>query len=324
MAETSERVGLTVVVRRIEQQATDIRAFELVDPEGRELPPFTAGAHIDVHLPDEQIRQYSLANDPAERHRYLIGVLREAGGRGGSLAMHDRLHEGDRLIISAPRNNFPLAEEAGVRHLLLAGGIGVTPMMAMVAALRAGGGDFTLHYCTRSPEHTAFKEALADLVAAGRVLLHHDGGDPAKGLDIAATLADPAPGTHLYYCGPAGFMAAAQAASAHWPKQAVHFEYFVNDTAAGAAVAAGGFEVRIASSGATFFVPEGKSIVQVLAENGIDVETSCESGLCGTCTTRYLEGEVEHHDVILDDDEHEEFLTVCCSRAKTPLLVLDL
>jgi ferredoxin-NADP reductase len=324
MAEGSGETGLTVVVRRVRREAADIRSFELVDPAGDPLPPFTAGAHVDVHLPDGLVRQYSLANDPAERHRYLIGVLREAGGRGGSLAMHDRVKEGDRLTISAPRNNFPLAEETGARHLLLAGGIGVTPMMAMVAALRARGEDFTLHYCTRGPENTAFSDALAELVADGRVVLHHDGGDPSKGLDLAATLADRASGTHVYYCGPAGFMAAAEAAASHWPKGTVHFEYFVNDGAADTAGSGQGFEVRIASTGATFFVPEGKSIIQVLGENGIDVETSCESGLCGTCTTRYLEGEVEHHDVILDDEEHEEFMTLCCSRAKSPVIVLDL
>lgn len=315
----------TLVVTRIEVLAKDIRSFELVDPEGRDLPPFTAGAHLDFHLPDGQVRQYSLCNDPAERHRYVIAVLREADGRGGSVVMHDSVREGDRRDIGGPRNNFPLAEQDAQRHLLLAGGIGVTPMMAMVVRLQAEGMNFLMHYCTKSPEHTAFLDRLAEFVSDGRVRLHHDGGDPAKGLDIADALALPAPGTHLYICGPAGFMAAAKQASAHWPKGTVHFEYFsVDEAVTGTGPAPDGFEVRIASTGATFFVPAEKSIVQVLADNGIEVETSCESGLCGTCITRYLEGDIDHRDMVLDDDEQSEYLTVCCSRSKGALLVLDL
>ncbi len=315
----------TLVVKRIELLANDIRAFELVHPEGRDLLPFTPGAHLDFHLPDGQIRQYSLCNDPLERHRYVIAVLREVDGRGGSVVMHDAVREGDRIEIGGPRNNFPLAEQEARHHLLLAGGIGVTPMMAMVARLQAAGTEFLMHYCTKSPEHTAFQDQLAGLVGDGRVRLHHDGGIPANGLDITSALASPEPGTHLYYCGPAGFMAAAKQASEHWPKGTVHFEYFsVDEAVAGSGPAPDGFEVRIASTGATFFVPAEKSIVQVLADNGIEVETSCESGLCGTCITRYLEGDIDHRDMVLDDDEQSEYLTVCCSRAKGALLVLDL
>ena len=315
----------TLLVKRISVQASDIRAYELVDPDGAELFPFTAGAHLDFHLPDGQIRQYSLCNDPTERHRYMIAVLREADGRGGSVTMHDQVKEGDRVEIGGPRNNFPLVEEGSARHLLLAGGIGVTPMMAMIARLQDTGADFVMHYCTKSPEHTAFRERLKSLVADGRVRLHHDGGNPADGLDIARTLSSPEPGTHLYYCGPAGFMSAAKQATEGWPKGSVHFEYFsVDEDIAEAGPAPDGFEVRIASTGATFFVPADQSIVQVLADNGIEVETSCESGLCGTCITRYLDGEVDHRDMVLDDDEQAEYLTVCCSRSKGPLLVLDL
>lgn len=315
----------TLVVKRIELLAQDIRSFELVHPDGQDLLPFTPGAHLDFHLPDGQIRQYSLCSDPRERQRYVIAVLREAGGRGGSVVMHDQVREGDRVEIGGPRNNFPLAEEGVERHLLLAGGIGVTPMMAMVARLQAQGASFSMHYCTKSPEHTAFKDQLSGLVADGRVALHHDGGNPADGLDIAGALATPPPGTHLYYCGPAGFMAAAKQASEHWPKGTVHFEYFsVDEAVEAAAPAPDGFQVRIASTGATFFVPADKTIVQVLAEQGIEVETSCESGLCGTCITRYLEGDIDHRDMVLDDDEQSEYLTVCCSRSKGPLLILDL
>lgn len=319
----------SLVVRRIVQEARDIKSFELTAADDGELPAFTAGGHIDFHLVDGQIRQYSLCNDPVERRRYVVAVLREPGGRGGSVIMHERLCEGDRLAIGGPRNNFHIAEQGVSRHLLLAGGIGVTPMMAMIASLQARGENFLMHYCTKSLEYTAFRDRLAELCRDGRVLLHHDGGNPADGLDIAAALADPEPGTHLYYCGPPGFMAAAKEAAAHWPKGTVHFEYFTADAAPAADVGSapasdGAFQVRIASSGATFAVPPDKSIVQVLADNGIEVETSCESGLCGTCITKYLEGDVDHRDMVLDDDEQSDYLTVCCSRSKGPLLVLDL
>lgn len=329
---------LNVRVLSVRYEAEDINSYELVDPDGGELPPFTAGAHIDLHFRDGRIRQYSLANDPSERHRYVVGILREPAGRGGSVAIFEKVHAGRILTISAPRNHFPLVESAR-RHLLLAGGIGVTPMMAMLAQLQRENADFLLHYCTRSPQKTAFRELLAERSAAGRVRYHHDGGDPRKGLDIAALLRERPIGTHLYYCGPPGFMTAVAAASAHWPSEAVHFEYFTppvptpsmastaSPASAGALAAAAdipvGFQVRLTSTGALYDVPNDKSIVQVLREQGIDVETSCESGLCGTCRTRYLEGEPEHHDYVLDDDERNEYVMICCARSKSPVLVLD-
>lgn len=327
--------SLKLQVRQITYQATGINSYELVHPDGDDLPPFTAGAHIDFFFRDGSVRQYSLCNDPHERKRYLIAVLREADGRGGSQALHERVHVQRQVYVGAPRNNFPLRQDAR-RHVLLAGGIGVTPMMSMLAELRDAGADYALHYCTKAPAFTAFRPELAPLVADGRAVVHHDGGDPGKGLDIAGLLRDHEAGTHLYYCGPAGFMRAAAAATAHWPEGTVHFEYFtaaaaprtsitqaelsaVDDGAVGI-----GFQVEIASTGATYFVPNDKSIVQVLAEHGIQVEVSCQSGLCGTCTTRYLSGEVDHRDLVLPDDQRSEFLTVCCSRAKSRVLVLDL
>ena len=322
-------------MRQITHQAIKINSYELVHPEGEELPEFSAGAHIDFYFRDGSVRQYSLCNDPAERHRYLIAILRDPQGRGGSQALHERLNVQRKVAIGSPRNNFPLREEAE-RHLLLAGGIGVTPMLAMLARLRTIGADFTLHYCTKAPEFTAFRSELEELAVDGRVNLHHDGGDPSQGLDIAALLEEHRPGTHLYYCGPAGFMRAAERAAAHWPEATVHCEYFTaeaspkmtmtgEELAEMAEDAVGiGFQVKIASSGATFFVPNDKTIVQVLAENGIEVEVSCESGLCGTCATRYLEGEVDHRDLVLEKVEQAQYLTLCCSRAKSPVLVLDL
>jgi ferredoxin-NADP reductase len=216
-------------IRSITYLAERINGYELVNPNGHDLPPFEAGAHISVQLSEGLVRDFSLWNDPAERTRYCIAVLRELDGRG-SRQMHEIVRVGDLVAGSMPRNNFPLAAEAE-RHLLIAGGIGITPIMAMIADLRRRRAEFHVHYCTRSPEETAFLDDLAVLAALGRVQFHHDGGDPAKGLDIAAALREPRPGTHLYYCGPAGMMAAAAAAAAHWPAGTVHFEFFAGPNA---------------------------------------------------------------------------------------------
>ena len=214
-------------IRSITYLATRINGYELVDPAGHDLPPFGAGAHISVRLGEELVRDFSLWNDPAERGHYCIAVLRE--GRASS-QVHEEIRVGDVVEGSIPRNNFPLAPEAE-RHLLIAGGIGITPIMAMIAELRHRRAEFRVHYCTRSPEETAFLDDLAVLAAQGCVQFHHDGGDPANGLDIAATLRECRAGTHLYYCGPAGMMAAAAAASAHWPSGTVHCEYFAGPNA---------------------------------------------------------------------------------------------
>jgi ferredoxin-NADP reductase len=214
-------------IRSITYLAARINGYEFIDPDGKDLPPFTAGAHISVRLSEELVRDFSLWNDPAERMRYCIAVLREGHA---SSQLHEEVRVGTLVAGSMPRNNFPLAADAE-RHLLIAGGIGITPIMAMIAELRRRHAEFHVHYCTRSPEETAFLDDLAVLAALGRVQFHHDGGDPANGLDITATLRDCRPGTHLYYCGPAGMMAAAAAASAHWPPGTVHFEFFAGPNA---------------------------------------------------------------------------------------------
>jgi ferredoxin-NADP reductase len=214
-------------IRSITYLAARINGYEFVDPDGKDLPPFTAGAHISVRLSEELVRDFSLWNDPAERMRYCIAVLREGHA---SSQLHEEVRVGTLVAGSMPRNNFPLAADAE-RHLLIAGGIGITPIMAMIAELRRRHAEFHVHYCTRSPEETAFLDDLAVLAALGRVQFHHDGGDPANGLDITATLRDCRPGTHLYYCGPGGMMAAAAAASAHWPPGTVHFEFFAGPNA---------------------------------------------------------------------------------------------
>jgi vanillate monooxygenase ferredoxin subunit len=316
---------LNVVVARRRDEAPGIASFELASENGQPLPAFDAGSHVDVHLPNGLVRQYSLCNDPRETHRYLIAVLRDEAGRGGSKAVHDLVREGDRLQISAPRNDFALADDAA-HHLLLAGGIGITPILCMAERLAASGASFGMHYCTRSKERTAFIERLAQAGFAKSVQLHHDDHPGGSTFDIVQALSEAPEGTHLYVCGPRGFMdfVLDTARARGWPENRLHYEFFgavANPTAVG-----GSFQVRIASSGATIEVAPECTVVQALAAHGIEVITSCEQGVCGTCLTRVLSGEPDHLDSYLTDEEraaNDQFLP-CCSRAKSPLLVLDL
>jgi len=268
------------------------------------------------------LRRYSLWNDAAERRRYCIAVLREDAGRGGSRHLHDEVRVGDIIEVLPPRNDFPL-DPGAQRHLLIAGGIGIAPILSMATELRRRGAEFELHYCTRSPGQTAFRRELAPLAGEGRLHLHHDGGDPARGLDIAALLRLPRPGTHLYYCGPPPLMQAAAEATQHWPDGAVHCEYF---TGVCEPDAAGDrpFRIQLAKTGGEYEVPLGHTIAEVLQRNGIPVRTSCELGYCGTCLTPYLAGEPDHRDQMLEEHGRQRYLLICCSRAKTPVLVLDL
>jgi ferredoxin-NADP reductase len=308
-------------VRSITYLAEAINGYELVDPRGRDLPRFAAGAHIDLRFGD-LVRQYSLCNDPAERRRYCIAVLREEASRGGSRYVHDTIRVGDLLEVSMPRNNFPLESEAE-QHLLIAGGIGIAPIMSMIAELQRRRADFQLHYCTRSAARTAFGDDLALIAADGRVHFHYDGGDPARGLDIGALLHDPPQGTHLYYCGPAGLMAAAAEATKGWPAGTVHCEYFTA-TPAASVVEDKPFRVRLAKRGVEYEIPVGQTIVGVLRRHGITVPTSCELGYCGACVTRYLAGEPDHRDQVLREYGRGRFVLICCARSKTPVLDLDL
>jgi ferredoxin-NADP reductase len=310
-------------VRRVAREALDINSYELVDPEGGALPPFTAGAHIDLYLPGGLLRQYSLCNDPAERYRYLIAAQKESTSRGGSQALFERVYAGDVLPASRPRNRFALVENAR-RTLLLAGGIGVAPLLSMAARLSAIGADFVLHYCTRSPQHAAFREALAPLAEAGRVVTHHDGGEPSKRLDIARMLSRREPGAHLYYCGPREFMRAVGQAARHWPAAALHCETFAPAEAEGGESGLERFAVRVAKSGRVYPVGPEQSILDALGEAGVPIESPCQTGTCGLCRRPYLAGEPAHHDALLTESERREFVILCRARSKTPMLVIDL
>ncbi|MDR5747390.1 PDR/VanB family oxidoreductase [Caballeronia sp. LZ029] len=318
---------LKLLVRQVRFEGRGINSYELVDPEGAQLPSFTAGAHIDIHLADGVVRQYSISNAPRERHRYVIVVLRDERGRGGSKALHDQLRVQDIVRVSRPRNNFHLVDGAR-RVLLIAGGIGVTPLKAMAHELDDAGVDYEMHYCAKDARSAAFAEEFEPMRASGRLHFHFDGGDPSAGLDIRDLLNTPREGEHVYYCGPGGFMKACADAAQHWPTGTVHFEHFKAPERAPGEQAANdasdSFIVRIASTGQEIEVTKDESIAEALAGAGVAMETSCCAGLCGTCKVRYLQGEVEHNDCIMSDEEKADFLTACVSRATSRLLVLDL
>ena len=315
---------LRVFVRQIRYEGKGINSYELVDPDGGPLPAFTPGAHIDLHVDGDTVRQYSLSNDPEEDRHYVIAVLKDEAGRGGSRSLHETLHVQDVVTISQPRNNFPLADDAK-KTVLIAGGIGVTPLKSMAHTLDKLGHDYELHYCAREPQNAAFGDELKALADKGRVHFHYDRGEPGKGLDIGALLRDPTDATHVYYCGPAGFMDACAAATTHWPKGTVHFEHFKPPVVErdADALPAGAFVAELVKSGMRLTVDADVSLADALNDAGVEVPTSCTSGLCGTCKIRYLSGEVDHQDYILDDEEHTQYLTACVSRAKG-VLVLDL
>jgi vanillate O-demethylase ferredoxin subunit len=312
------------VVRKT-TEAANICTFELADPDGAVLPAFSAGAHIDVQTRDGVVRQYSLCNDPRETHRYLIGVLRTNDSRGGSRAMHEEVGEGDLIRIGEPRNHFPLTH--GAQHsLLLAAGIGITPILCMAERLANAGADFRLHYWARSRSHAAFVERIEGSAFAERAQFHFSEGPPEQRGDLDALLARFEAGTHLYVCGPARFMDAALATARRsgWKEENLHREYFsadrlhsANDTE---------FTVKLASSGKSYTVGKAASVLDVLAANGIVLPRSCEQGVCGTCLTGVLDGVPDHRDRILTADERarNDRFTPCCSRAQTPELVLDL
>ena len=312
-----------VAVRR--EEALDICSLDLVAADGSALPAFTAGAHVDLHLPGGLVRQYSLCNAPGETHRYRIAVLRDAASRGGSARVHDQLQVGTELEIGAPRNLFEL-DPSAPHHLLLAGGIGITPLLAMAEALAAQGTSFTLHHATRSRERTPFLAQLRAAPWATRVQHHFDEGAPPQKLDLAATLRAAPTGSHLYVCGPTGFMEAvlAEGRVQGWDEARLHREYF----AAAPAGTAGdvGFELEIASSGRVIPVAADQTALAALLAAGLEIPMSCEQGVCGTCLTGIKSGTPDHRDQYLTPEERaagNQFLP-CCSRASSARLVLDL
>lgn len=315
------RETIQVRIARVWDETDMVRAIELHAVDGGPLPSFTAGAHIDVMLGEGLMRQYSLWNDPADRTRYCIAVLREPASRGGSAAIH-ALEQGTTLSVGMPRNSFPLVGDMA-ETLLVAGGIGITPLLAMAAHLHATGRRFTLHYAARSRTHAALLKQIEQAPWADRLRAHF-AGQPR--FDSRAALDAAGPDAQLYVCGPARLIddVMANARMLGWAEDRLHVELF--DATHAPDPDARPFDIELARSGRTLHVPPDRTAVDVLVENGVRIVTSCNQGLCGSCATPVLAGKPEHHDRFLTQTERESgtVFTPCCSRARTAKLVLDL
>jgi len=313
-----------LLVTRAEPAARDIQLIELRAPDGEPLRPFTPGAHIKVKTPSGHTRQYSLSNDPEEQDRYVIAIKREAQGRGGSMSMVDQVAVGDLISVGTPENLFELDERAK-SFILVAGGIGITPMLAMARSLLAAGDrKFKLYYLSRDAETTAFLDEISHSDLKPHVVIHHDHGNPSESYDLWPVLEKPGTltGQHVYCCGPKGLMDAVRDMTGHWPSSTVHFESFGGDTKIHADDRP--FTVQLARSQLKIEVPVGRSILEAAREHGVQVPSSCESGTCGTCKTRLLAGEADHRDLVLLEEEKADHIMVCVSRANSDELVVDL
>ena len=316
----------TMLVRvvAVRKEATDIASFEFVRDDGQALPGFDAGAHVDVLLPGLPARQYSLCNPPGEMHRYLIAVLKEPQSRGGSRFLHEKVSVGDTLTISAPKNHFAL-DASAKRTLLLAGGIGVSPLLAMAEALSAADAPFTMHYCARSRDRMAFAEALSAERFRGRVHLHFSDGPAEQKLVLAPLLATRGEDEHVYICGPERFMNAAKsvALAAGWPEAAVHTEFFSGHVEQRDSDA--DFDIEIAETGQVITVSKGQTALDALLAAGIDVPNSCTEGVCGMCMTQVRDGIPDHRDQFLTAAERarNDAFMPCCSRAQTKRLLIS-
>ncbi|CAG9193191.1 Phenoxybenzoate dioxygenase subunit beta [Paraburkholderia tropica] len=321
-AGTGTNARLQARVRTLRHEAQRIASIELVPVEGEVFPPFTPGAHLDVHLPNGLTRSYSLVNAPEDQGRYVIGVLHDEKSRGGSRWLHEELRCGATLSIGAPRNNFAL-DEAASSTLLVAGGIGVTPMLCMYRKLRERGRAVQFVYCARSRAQAAFLDELAAL--GGDVQLHFDDEHGGRPFDLAACLARQPSDVHAYCCGPGAMLDAFQSACAEAGIDNVHIERFAASAPVESAQRTG-YTVELARSGRTLFVPAGKPLLDALLDADVDVEYSCREGLCGACQTRVLGGCVDHRDSVLTQSERaaNDAMMICVSGAQSGTLVLDL
>jgi phthalate 4,5-dioxygenase reductase subunit len=316
MPEPSALTRVKVTARRM--LTPSICEFTLEREDGGALPPFEPGAHIGIETPSGGMRQYSLINDGRAPTEYVIALKREPDSRGGSVSMHDEAQVGSVLRIDHPDNSFPLADAVG--YLLIAGGIGVTPILAMANRLDTDGKAFRLIYCTRSPEETAY---LDDMRArfGDRLTVHHDGGDPDAVYDFWDEFAD-VKNIKVYCCGPKPLMEEIEAISGHWPEGRLIFEDFKPVETVRADDQP--FEVILQRSGKTVAVPAYLSILEAIRAAGVAAPSSCESGTCGTCKTGLIAGDVDHRDMVLLDEERADKIMICVSRAKAGALTLDL
>ncbi|MEP6722700.1 MAG: PDR/VanB family oxidoreductase [Variovorax sp.] len=314
---------------RLDQVRSDgpgVRVFDFVHAEGGPLPPFDAGAHLLLEAAPGTVRSYSLCNDPAESARYQLAVLREPASSGGSAAMH-MLEPGQIVRASQPRNAFPLDEQAPC-SVLVAGGIGITPMLAMAERLLRLGREFELHYCCRDRARAAFLAHLAQPRFNGRVHLHFDDEAPAQRFDAQQVLSSCEVGTQVYMCGPQGFMDSLvrTARTLQLPEASLHREDFTGVVLEGEAAADGPFEMVLAASGRIVSVARGQTALDALERAGVPVFSSCAQGICGTCAVGVLGGEPDHRDHCLTEEvrARNDCFLPCCSRSRSPQLVVDL
>lgn len=316
-----EDIFLSLRIEKKDEIARDIWRFELTAPNRAPLPSFEAGSNLTVRIPNGMRRTYSLCNDPNEDHRYVIAVKREPHGRGGSVSLVDDTAEGDMLAVSPPKNEFPLDERAKA-FILVAGGIGITPMLSMARQLKSEGNrKFQLCYLARDPDGTAFFDELQSDAWRPYVNIHHDYGDPMRSFDFWSLFERPNQ-AHVYCCGPNALMDTVKDMTGHWPSGSVHFESF--GTGSVAAKENHPFTIRLQRSGTALDVPADQSILDVLRRANVRVASSCESGTCGSCKTTLCSGEADHRDWVLRDDERQSHIMVCVSRARSRELVLDL
>ncbi|WP_299847823.1 PDR/VanB family oxidoreductase [uncultured Roseovarius sp.] len=311
---------MKVRIAKIRDEATDVRSYRLEPEGGENLPEFTAGSHVDVFISEGLSRQYSICSDPADTGYYRVGIQKDANSTGGSEAVFREFAEGQVIEISEPRNHFRLKED-GVDFTLIGGGIGITPILAMAQRLAGLGKSFRLYYLARSEDRFGFADLLKDSALSDKISYHNDAKDGLP--DLAAMIGAHEAGRHVYCCGPTPLMDAVKDTCRAWPPMTVHFEHFTavqSDTAEDTA-----FEVQLGQGGEVLTVGADQTLLEVLRAHGLEIETQCTQGLCGTCEQAVLEGDVDHRDLVLDDDEKAEnsCMMVCVSRAKSGRLVLD-
>ncbi|RQR27759.1 oxidoreductase [Burkholderia sp. Bp9143] len=323
--------SMMLVVTGYRAEALDVASFELRDPNGKDLPQFSPGAHLEITLPQYEgtpgtlIRHYSLCNDPSERHRYVVAVGRAANSRGGSLAMHEHVRVGSNLRASSPRNNFPLVGDA--RHYrFIAGGIGITPILSMIRWCQSYQKSWSLLYCTRGRTRTAFYETLKEF--GDSVRFHFDDESGGSLSDLVRELADGGAGEHVYCCGPSGLMHAVEQACADRCPESVHFEWFATTDRSTSERASdeAAFDIVLQSTGQRLHVEPGTSILETLERQGMSVPFACREGLCRTCETPLCGGEADHRDYVLSEEERrtQSSVMICVSRARSSTLTLGL
>lgn len=322
MSEPAPAGWLTTRISLRRNEAEGIVRLHFVSAQGNALPPFEAGSHIDVEIAPGLVRQYSLCGNPRENSSYQVAVLLEQESRGGSAGIHRDFQQGRQVRIGYPRNAFPLIRGAS-HSILIAGGIGVTPLLSMAHHLLEAGSSFELHYCVRDRSRAAFLHLLEDGELGRYSRLHFDDGPRAQLFDPVPALARPSKDVHVYICGPSGFIGWVRKAAtvSDWPNEQLHVEYFTQ----AASEPTNGFEVIAQRTGAKVLVGLDQSIAAALRQAGIDVSLSCEAGVCGTCLVQVLDGIPEHRDTYQTDKEKlaNNRVACCCSRALTPYLVLD-